>query len=635
MARTDRSQINLTPRILSSIIVCAVCISILVGRLWYLQIMRGSFFRDRSENNRLRTIFIPSPRGVIVDRRGEPLVSNRPSFNIELVVEDSPNVSQTVTEVAHLVGEEPAELQERLSKQNKRRRFEPKILLRDVSRDVVAKISAQKYRLPGVIVSAVPVRAYPYGQLAAHALGYLREVSAEQLKSPNYQGYRAGDMVGQVGLEAAFERYLRGERGEQAVIVNARGTKIGEAFFQQEIPGSDVHVTLDRALHNAAEQALAGRRGAVVAMHAQTGDILALVSSPAFDPGVFSGEIPKDVWADLTDASTAKLSNRAVQGAFPPGSVFKVFVAAGALSEGVTDTGESTFCPGFLKFGKRNFRCHKHSGHGKTDLHEAMIQSCDVYFYTIGQRLGVDRIHHYAHDLFGLGEPIGLEGMDENAGLIPSTRWKEAYFKDPENKRWYPGETLPVAIGQGAVLTTPLQLARSLAAVVNGGRLLKPRLVSKVVAADGRVLEQKGSEPQVSRVLEIEPAIFEYLKQSLLGVVEDKRGTGRRAALPKESGIRVGGKTGTAQVVSREAGGKFEDHAWFAGFAPAEKPEIVVVALVENAGHGGEIAAPVVRKVMMQYFGVSEPVVQTTTAARVPRALQRSARAPQNSQIAR
>jgi penicillin-binding protein 2 len=634
MPRTDRSQINLTPRVFSSLVLCAVCISILVGRLWYLQIMRGSFFRDRSENNRLRTIFIPSPRGIVLDRKGEPLVSNRPSFNVELVVEDSPNVSQTVSDVASLVGEGAADLQERLSRQNKRRRFEPKVLLRDVSRDVVAKISAHKHRLPGVIVSAVPVRAYPYGQLAAHAVGYLREISADQLKSPTYQGYRAGDMVGQAGLEAAFERYLRGERGEQAVIVNARGTKIGEAFFQPEIPGSNVHVTLDRAVQGAAEQALAGRRGAVVAMNAQTGDIVALASSPAFDPAVFTGEIPKDVWSDLTDSRTTKLSNRAVQGAFPPGSVFKVFVGAGALSEGVTDTNEATFCPGFLKFGKRNFRCHKHSGHGKTNLHEAMVQSCDVFFYTIGQRLGVDRIHYYAHDLFGLGEPVGLEGIDENPGLIPSTRWKESYFKDPENKRWYPGETLPVAIGQGAVLTTPLQLARSLAAVVNGGKLLKPRLVSKVVASDGRVLEQRGDGPEVNRVLEIEPAIFEYLKASLLGVVEESRGTGRRAALPKESGIRVGGKTGTAQVVSREAGLDFEDHAWFAGFAPAEKPEIVVVALVENAGHGGEVAAPVVRKVMMQYFGVNEPLESTKIPVRNAAAAQRAARvSPSNSTV--
>jgi penicillin-binding protein 2 len=264
-----------------------------------------------------------------------------------------------------------------------------------------------------------------------------------------------------------------------------------------------------------------------------------------------------------------------------------------------------------------------------------MMQSCDVFFYTIGQRLGVDRIHHYAHDLFGLGEPVGLEGIDENPGLIPSTRWKESYFKDPENKRWYPGETLPVAIGQGAVLATPLQLARSLAAVVNGGKLLKPRLVSKVVAADGRVLEQKPEGPQVNRVLDIEPAIFEHLKQSLLAVVEDKRGTGRRAALPKESGVRVGGKTGTAQVVSREAGADYEDHAWFAGFAPADKPEIVVVALVENAGHGGEVAAPVVRKVMMQYFDISEPIEQTKSAQRVAAPGRRAAQTSSRDSVVR
>jgi penicillin-binding protein 2 len=606
MPRTDRSSINLSPRIFCAVVLCAACLSVLLGRLWYLQIVRGSFFRDRSENNRLRTVHIPPPRGVVFDRRGEQIVRNRPSFNIELVVEDSPNVSETVTELAAIVGEPAEDILGRLSNQNKRRRFEPKILIRDVSRDIVARVSAQRHRLPGVIVSAAPVREYPFGSLAAHALGYVREISAEQLKSPHYQGYRSGEVIGQAGIESTFERYLRGERGAQAVIVNARGTKIGEAYFQPEIPGSDVHVTLDRGVQAAAEEALAGRKGAVVVMNANSGEILALVSAPAFHPGVFTGEIPKDVWADLTDAKTTKLSNRALQGAFPPGSVFKIFVAAGALSEGVTDVHETTFCPGFLKFGKRAFRCHKHSGHGTTALYEAMVQSCDVYFYTIGQRLGVDRIHHYAQDLFGFGEVVGLDGMEEKDGLIPSTRWKATYFKDPEQKRWYPGETLPVAIGQGAVSTTPLQVARAMAAVVNGGKLIKPRLVSKVVAADGRILEQKGAEPDVVRVLDIEPAILEALRRSLVGVVDDKRGTGRRAALPKESGIAVGGKTGTAQVVSRESGGHVEDHAWFAGFAPADRPEVVAVALVEHGGHGGEAAAPIVKKVLMQYFGVKE-----------------------------
>lgn len=575
-----------------------------------MQIVRGSFFRDRSENNRLRTIFIPSPRGVISDRNGEPLVRNRPSFNIELVVEDAPNVNQVVADLAAIVGEDPLVLRERLSSQNKRRRFEPKIMMRDVSRDLVAVVSSQRHRLPGVIVSVAPVRDYPFGGLAAHTLGYLREVSSDQLKVPAYQGYRAGDLVGQSGIEASLENYLRGERGAQAVIVNARGTKIGEAYFQPEIPGSDVRLTLDRNLQMIAEEALQGRPGSVVAIDAQNGDVLAMASSPGFNPSVFSREIPKDVWADLVDPKQARLSNRTLQGAFPPGSVFKMFVAAAALSEGVTDSSEKTFCPGFLKFGKRSFRCHKHSGHGRTALYDALVQSCDVYFYTVGQRLGVDRIYSYAHDLFGFGEPVELEAFDESKGLVPSTQWKASYFRNPEDKKWFPGETLPVSIGQGAVLTTPMQLARAMAALVNGGRLIKPRIVSKVVANDGRILEERQNAPEVMRVLDIEPAILSEIMRGMMGVVEDKRGTGKRAALPESSGIRVGGKTGTAQVASRESGLNHEDHAWFAGFAPAENPRIIVVTLIENGGHGGEVAAPVTRKVMMKYFGIAEPSVE-------------------------
>jgi penicillin-binding protein 2 len=544
---------------------------------------------------------------VISDRNGEALTRNRPSFNIELVVEDAPNVNQVVTDLANLVGEDPKSMIERIGSQNKRQRFEPKVLLRDVSRDTVALVSSQRHRLPGVIVGSAPVRDYPFGNLAAHTLGYLREISSERLKTPTYQGYRAGDLVGQGGVEASLENYLRGERGAQAVIVNARGTKIGEAYFQPEIPGSDVFLTLDRKTQQAAEEALEGRKGVVVALDARNGDILAMASSPAFDPAVFTGEIPKDVWADLTDPKQSKLSNRALQGAFPPGSVFKMFVAAAALSEGVSDFSERTFCPGFLQFGKRAFRCHKHSGHGSVDLYSALVQSCDVYFYTVGQRLGVDRIHHYAHDLFGFGEPVRLEGFDESEGLMPSTSWKAAYFRDPQDKKWYPGETLPVSIGQGAVLATPLQVARAMAALVNGGKLIRPRVVSKVVASDGRVLEEARTEPDVIRVLDIEPSILAEIKRGMLGVVEDKRGTGKRAALPASSGIRVGGKTGTAQVTSRESGIEREDHAWFAGFAPADNPRIVVVSLIENGGHGGEVAAPVTRKVMMRYFGVSEP----------------------------
>ena len=367
-------------------------------------------------------------------------------------------------------------------------------------------------------------------------------------------------------------------------------------------------LTLDHRVQIAADAALEGKKGAVVVMDVRSGDILALASSPRFAPATFTSEIPRDVWSALIDPKENRLSNRAVQGAFAPGSVFKIFVAAAALSEGVVSPNEKIWCPGYLKFGKRTFKCHKHSGHGSVNLFDAMTQSCDVYFYTVGQRLGVDRIHHYAQELFGLGELTEVSGNDENRGIVPSTKWKEAYFRREEDKKWYPGETLSVAIGQGAVTTTPIQIARSLAAVVNGGKVLKPRLVKRVTAADGRILFDAPSEPEFLRTVELEPDVVERVKAAMVGVVTDKRGTGRRAALPEKFGIVVGGKTGTAQVASRESGIKDEDHAWFAGYAPADNPQVVAVALIENGGHGGVAAAPAVRKVLAAYFGVPEEV---------------------------
>jgi penicillin-binding protein 2 len=416
-----------------------------------------------------------------------------------------------------------------------------------------------------------------------------------------------GDVIGQYGVEARYERYLQGERGSQAVIVNAGGNKIGEAYSHLALPGSDVVLTIDRRLQEVADRALTGKKGAVVAMDPNTGDILAMASAPRFAPSIFTTEVSKETWADLVDTKGSKLNNRVTQGVFPPGSVFKIFVAAAALSEGVVTPQERFFCPGYTMFGTRKFRCHKHSGHGSVDLFESIVQSCDVYFYTVGQRLGVDRIYQYAHDLFEFGEPTGLGIGDESSGLIPSTAWKAKYFRNPEDKKWYPGETLPVSIGQGAITTTPLQIVRGLSAVVNGGLVLKPRIVRKVVASDGRVLEETPAAPEIVRKLDLDPQILEKLNTSMVGVVDDKRGTGHRAALPEIHGISVGGKTGTAQVASRESGIKDEDHAWFAGYAPADHPKIVVAALVENGGHGGAEAAPIAQDVLAAYFGIPDP----------------------------
>ena len=607
MASLERPSLNVSARLWIALGICAICLSILALRLWHLQIIKGHFFRDRSENNRLRMVYVPPPRGLLLDRNGEVLVRNRPSFNIDFVSEDSPNPEETVRALAEITGQPAEDLLEKLTRQGKRRMYEPKLLLRDVSRDLVAKITAQRYRLPGVLISVVPARDYIHGDLAAHAIGYIREISGEQLKNPLYAGYRMGDVVGQYGVESRYERYLQGERGSQAVIVNASGNKIGEAYSHLALPGSDVMLTIDRRLQEVADRALSGKKGAVVAMDPNTGDILAMAAAPRFAPSIFTSEVSKETWADLIDEKGSKLTNRVTQGVYPPGSVFKIFVAAAALSEGVVTPQDRFFCPGYTMFGSRKFRCHKHSGHGSVDLFEAIVQSCDVYFYTVGQRLGVDRIYHYAHDIFEFGESTELGIGDESSGLIPSTAWKAKYFRNPEDKKWYPGETLPVSIGQGAITTTPLQIVRGLSAVVNDGRVVKPRLVRKVVASDGRVLEETPSGPEVVRTIDIDPAILDKLKRSMVGVVEDKRGTGHRAALPEIHGISVGGKTGTAQVASKESGITDEDHAWFAGYAPADRPQIVVAALVENGGHGGAVAAPIAQDVLAAYFGIPDP----------------------------
>ena len=591
-------------RIFVALGICAGCLCVLIGRLWYLQIIQGALFRDRSENNRLRTVYIPAPRGLIKDRFGEELVRNRPAFNIEIITEDAVDVEQTVLTVASIAGADPQEVLARFLQQNKRRRFEPKVVLKDVSRDVVAKVAAQRHRLLGVIINVVPAREYPHGTLASHTIGYTREISGDQLKSANYRGYFSGEIIGQSGIEANLETYLRGDRGVRSVIVNARGVRIGDAHVRKESPGSNVHVTLHSAVQKASERALGDKRGAVVALDAQSGEILAIASSPSYDPSIFTREISKEVWRELSDPLSNRLANRAVQGTFPPGSIFKIFVAAGALVEGVTSTTEKLYCPGFLRFGQRNFRCHKHSGHGASNLYDSIVQSCDVFFYTVGQRLGVDRIHHYAHDVFGLGQKLNVWGLEGSEGLIPSRAWKRDAFRKPADKKWYPGETLPVAIGQGAILTTPLQIARSLAAVVNGGYLLRPRLISKIIAADGRILQDHDTSRVVEQRVEIDSEILDYLRRAMIGVVEDKRGTAHRAALPKSARILVGCKTGTAQVASRESGVKREDHAWFAGFAPADKPRIVTVVLVENGGHGGAVAAPIARDILKAYFGI-------------------------------
>lgn len=604
----EKTQINISLRVTLAFGVALACFFMIALRLWYLQILKGDYFRDRSENNRLRTIFMPPPRGLVFDRNGTLLVKTRPSFNVELVMEDCPDPRGTVKKLARMLKYDEGMLIERLKEQRKRRRFEPRLLLKDISRDTVAVVLAHRWNLPGVVINVVPTRDYEYKTLAAHVLGYIREITKNQLDDPRFSQYQMGDEIGQYGLEAEWERYLQGKRGKQEVIVNATGSKVGDFRFEPDIAGHNITTTLDFNVQKAADEALKGKSGAIVALDPKTGDILAMSSAPAFDPNVFTGDMSPALWKELTTGKAKILNNRAVQGAYPPGSVWKVFMSVAGLSEGVIRENDIINCPGVYFFGGRLFRCWRHQGHGPVSFMRGLTASCDVYFYTVGQRLGIDRIHEYAAK-FGLGSPTGLKLVHENPGVVPSTLWKRTFFKDPAQQKWYPGETISVAIGQGAVTTTPLQIARGVAGIVNGGRLVTPQLVKKIESPDGLFLDTD-FKPQSTKI-DVDPRILKKVLDAMVSVVNDPNGTGKQAQLPKELGITVGGKTGTAQAASldvRTAG----DHAWFVGFAPAEDPKIVVVALVEHGGHGGSASAPLVKQVMEAFFGYVPPPPDAT-----------------------
>lgn len=611
MPSAERGGLNINLRVRVAFALVCTAFLLIVATLWYLQVVRGAHYRERSENNRLRAVFVPPPRGAILDRNGAVLVKNRPAFNIELVLEDCPDPAAVLTRVAELVGESPDALKARLRTEGARRRYEPKIILKDVDRERVARVMAHRYELPGIVVNVTPTRDYPHGDSAAHVLGYIREISQQQLASERYLNYRRGDVIGQFGVESTLEPELQGKRGVEFVVVNATGGRIGGSSFEPAVAGRDVRLTLDLPTQRAADDALRGKAGAVVALSPKTGEVLALSSAPAFDPNLFTSELDPGAWRELTTGRARRMTNRAVQGTFAPGSVFKMVVAAAALQEGVIDPTERIFCPGYYNFGGRPFKCHKHAGHGAVDLYDSLVQSCDVYYYVVGQRLGVDRIHDYALR-FGLGRPTGLELITEARGIIPSTEWKRAYFKNPANKKWFPGETLSVAIGQGAVTTTPLQLAYATAALVNGGFLVTPRLVHREATAEAA---------EARRPMNVDAKVRKLVTDALVGVVADPRGTGHRARLGNDLNIAVGGKTGTAQVVSLEKSkghAHLQDHAWFVGFAPAEDPQIVVAALVENGGGGGAAAAPVVRAVMDAFFRRGAPGPATVTTNPTP-----------------
>jgi penicillin-binding protein 2 len=578
----------------------ALCgaVMLLVIRLWGLQVWYGDYYHQLSEQNRLRHVPIQAPRGLVYDRAGRLLVTNVPSLNLYIVEEDMTDPAATITEISRTLGWPEEEVRGRL---NNRRRsaYLPVLIKQGLSLAEAARLEAHRLTLSGLKIEVEARRRYLYDSMASHLLGYVGEVTAEQIENAKSDAVSPGTIIGQSGLEASYDRWLRGRDGLKRIEVDALGHERRVVDAVEPARGDDLYLTIDMELQRVAEEALGSRAGAIVAVDPNSGDVLAMASHPAVDPNLLSGSMSTTEWNRLVNDPDHPLTNRVVQGVYPPGSVFKIAVAAAALESGQIRLEDHLFCQGGLQFGRRFFRDWKAGGHGNISMIDAIAQSCDVYFYRLGSTMGVDTIAKYAAE-FGLGQPSGIALGSERRGVIPSTEWKSKAMGEP----WYPGETLSVAIGQGYVGVTPLQLADLVAVVASGGARYQPHLVS---AIQDRASGRRVDFPPVRLAdAAVGSKTFQILRRALTAVVQDEHGTGGSA---RSKLVSIGGKTGTAQVVGSQSGfgqvkapSGFEDHAWFVAFAPVESPTIAVAVLVEHGGHGGSAAAPLAKRVIESYL---------------------------------
>ena len=571
--------------------IAITALLLIVCQLWYLQVLEGGRFQEASDKNRIRIRPIAAPRGILFDRKGLPLVDNRPAFTLSLIPRelerDPVKRDATLGRVAALLQIPFAELQEAVTKVSPDSIL-PVRVRRGLSMDDVARVEEWKIELPGVIVEVEPQRAYPNSRFAAHLLGYVREANDEQLKQGRY---RRGDMVGQSGLERLLDEFLRGKDGGERIEVDALGRQMRMIQSTEPHPGAQVVTTIDRRIQEAAEKAMEGHAGAVVVMDPRNGDVLAMVSTPAFEIDRFTGTIDRNAWLRVIQDPDHPLLNRTIQTQYAPGSVFKIVVAAAGLQEGTIVPTDRTHCTGEFHLGEWTFKDWKAGGHGSVDLLGAIRESCNVFFYEKGLKVGGPVIAKYA-SAFGLGEATQIDLPGEKLGLIPQPKLR----RDKRVGGWHAGETVNMSIGQGAVLVTPMQIARFMGALANGGVLWKPRLVQRIERPDKGVVWSDGGS--VTGHVELSPMVWAFLRQSLWSAVNEG-GTGAGARI---AGLDIAGKTGTAQMISKSKAEKGQDHAWFASFAPVGEPEVVVVVLVERGGKGGQVAAPIAQKVFNAIF---------------------------------
>ena len=585
--------------------VISVLFAVLVVSFWLLQVVQHKKFEEMAENNNQRTLPLRAPRGVVFDRSGQVLVENRHSYSISIVREHTKDLNRTIRLLASVLGYEEKGVRDIVDRHRREPAYRQITIVQDATLAQVAAVTARRldFELPDVVIEQVPTRRYP-PSLAAHLFGYVGEVNDAQVSEDN--GLKSGDIVGQQGIEKAYNALLMGEDGARRVVVNSVGREIRTLDEDPPSEGNRLQLTIDLDLQKALDDGFrtSGYNGAAVILDPRSGEVLAFTSVPAYDPNAFAAGIDRATWASLNTDDLRPLQDRAIQGRYSPGSTFKLAVATAAVEEGIVSPDFKVFCPGHAVFFGRSFQCSLPDGrgHGVMDMRSAIEHSCNVYFYTVGNMVGIDKIHKWA-TLLGLGEKTGIDLPNEVQGIVPSPEWKKA----ATGEKWYAGETISVSIGQGQVSLTPVSMAVYISTIANGGTVYKPHLLKAVDEGGGW---NPVAAPAPRSTVELKPETLQMLRDATWRVVNGA-GTGGGA---KINGYDVSGKTGTAQVISLEGGkaakGKTEkdlrDNGWFVFFAPRDNPTIAGAVFVEHGGHGGVTAAPIAKHILQTFFAKQE-----------------------------
>jgi penicillin-binding protein 2 len=579
--------------------------ALLLLGFWKLQIIHSDHYAQLAENNRVRSIPIIAPRGAMLDRLGRVIVDNYPSFSVLLLRDDPPQVDRLLPQIAEGLNVSEDDIQQQLEAATSLPHFQPIVIKPEATPGDRDFIESHRADIPVLEMLMVYRRRYPPRGFMAHASGYVGEVSSEQIEESGGR-YRPGDIVGKAGLERQYNDHLMGVDGLRRSEVNSIGREVKRLEQTDAVPGKPIRLTIDYDLQLVAEEALVGKRGAVVAVDPRTGEVLAMASQPSYDPNDFAVRISKEQWQDLNEDPERPLLDRAIQAQLAPGSVFKILMATAMLESKAIPANYHVFCPGHGEFYGRVFHDWDAKGHGDVDLHKAIVHSCDVFFYNVGKQLGIDRISFYGGNL-GLGHRTGIDLPGEEPGIMPSEAWKQRVF----HQRWYPGETISVAIGQGAIAVTPVQLVYMIGGIITGGRFHQPHLLLSDKAA-----------PEID--FPISDSTVDTVTEGMYGVVNETGGT---ASASKLVGVELCGKTGSAQVISEQGLSRvgkradLKDNAWFVGFAPRQNPEIVVSVLVQGGQHGATAAAPIARDVIKAYYDKKQGRIapqQLTTQAVPP-----------------